>query len=208
MEIEYSLTFDDLLALWRHIRKEGDRFWAARVACYWACIILVTASVMTGFVLIHPSNKWRGPPGEEFFGLGFYLAGLVLVMRVAADHGRARMMRRLYERGPDRWVLASRRLIIGPEAYSVIGAPYHTQIAWAGIWKIAVTKEHAFFYLSPMHAYIVPRRAFSDPKSFEEFVALARRFHDAPMPAPVPRPTGITTGALGPVTEVFRPDAP
>jgi hypothetical protein len=209
MEVEYSLTYEDLQAFERNQRKQLGRLGPSLGLREWAWLVVLAAVIIAGAVAALIVTEPEGGPHEPAtFIVGGLAAGAwSIVVVLTMSRRRLRLIRRLYEHGPSQWLLAHRRFIIGPEGFAVIGPSHRGQLAWPLLWKIAVTGQHAFFYTSLTQAYIVPRRAFPDPQSFDEFVDLARRYRDAPAPPAAPRPTGITTGMPAP-TDVFRPDPP
>jgi hypothetical protein len=44
------------------------------------------------------------------------------------------------------------------------------------VHRVIVGPGHAFIYVSPMQAFIVPRRAFVPPETFDAFVATLERY--------------------------------
>ncbi|HWB09287.1 MAG TPA: YcxB family protein [Pirellulales bacterium] len=55
---------------------------------------------------------------------------------------------------------------------------------WEGLDSIDTTATHVLFYLSKLHAVIVPARAFRNEAQFQAFVALAReRWNHARSPS-------------------------
>jgi len=38
------------------------------------------------------------------------------------------------------------------------------------VQRIIITKDHAFVYVSPIQAFIIPRRAFVPPETFDAFI--------------------------------------
>jgi hypothetical protein len=56
--------------------------------------------------------------------------------------------------------------------------------------SVGATRRHAFLYIKPYEAFVVPARAFHDGREFEDFVELARSYRedakDGPPPARLP----------------------
>jgi hypothetical protein len=71
------------------------------------------------------------------------------------------------------------RMAIGPEWFSYANRFVETAWRWTEFERIALTQDHAFFFISPREAYILPRRAFVNEDAYREFVHAARRYHEA-----------------------------
>jgi hypothetical protein len=210
MEVEYHLTFDDKLAFERHALKQIVKIAPARRQGLWAfgphVIVLVTAvatAVFNPALLVEWANEVIACLLGVLVGLMWYF-----FLGRGVNRGRLRSLRELFEEGHARWVLAPRRLTIGPEGFRVANYYFDSMNRWEQVWKIITTEDHAFFYVTPVQAQIVPRRAFPDGQAFDDFIALARQYHQGRAPTEWARPTGITTAATAPVTDIFRPDTP
>jgi hypothetical protein len=55
---------------------------------------------------------------------------------------------------------------------------------WSGVERVAATDKHAYIYTSALAAIIVPARAFAGASEFEEFVRLARGYHEKAVTKP------------------------
>ena len=75
-------------------------------------------------------------------------------------------------------LLGWRRTSLESEGLAISAEASNTMLTWAAFQKIAATRDHGFFYTTPQHAVIVPRRPFVSDEEFREFVALARRYRD------------------------------
>lgn len=73
-----------------------------------------------------------------------------------------------------------------------------TRVWWSAVASIDVREERAFFTVTDKGYLILPQRAFRDKESFDQFIALARTFHEdarrdrAPVPEPPPPDERIT----------------
>jgi hypothetical protein len=77
-------------------------------------------------------------------------------------------------------------LKISPEGISQSSADSAGITMWTAVEKIAVRKDHAFFYLTTLTAYILPRRAFAHDHDFTDFVETAQQYFDAANKEPQP----------------------
>ena len=59
-----------------------------------------------------------------------------------------------------------------------------------GVLKVAATDSHAFLYLTPHAAVIVPARAFTNEDAFEDFIDVARRYFRGKARPQLRRPKG------------------
>jgi hypothetical protein len=65
-----------------------------------------------------------------------------------------------------------RQITIGPEALVTKTDLNSGSFHWSSVQRIRRTSQFLFIYVSPMNAFIIPKREFADP---EEFDALHRR---------------------------------
>jgi hypothetical protein len=203
MEVEYSLTAEDLEAFGRYHLKKGSqseeksRPWITWIAG--GMVLLLVASWSSSNDTRHLRWAW--------FIMGFAMGGssvvaLVVWMRKAATNS----IKALYTDEHSRWMFASRRLKIIPESIAIISEYQQSFQKWSVVWKIALAEEHLFLYESMNSAIIVPRRAFRDQQHFEEFIALARQYQQGGR-RPAPIPTGILAGLPPPSDAFTRPNA-
>jgi hypothetical protein len=211
MEVEYHLTFDDVLAFERHAQKQLPKIAPPKMRGPWALahyvIVGVISLLIASFYL-----ELIGPPGATLpFLLGLAM-GVIWFFFLALGWGRGKLrsLRECFEEGHARWALAPRRLIISPEGVRFVNYYSDSTSRWDHVWQISVSKDHAFLFITPLQAHIVPRRAFADRRVFEAFVALARQYHEGrwPLPAQLPRSEGITTSPTPSIPEVLPYDTP
>jgi hypothetical protein len=209
MEVEYHLTFDDMLAFERHGQKQVRKIVPAKMRGPWTLVRYVLVGVMAVFV-VASNHGLFGPPDAIFPFLLGLAVGVVwlLFMGLGLSRGRLRSLRELFEEGHARWFLAPRRLTISPEGFRVVNYYFDSMNRWEQVWQISVTEDHAFFFTTPLQAHIVPRRAFRDPQHFGDFIVLARQYQQGRAPAEWPQSPGITTAAPASATDAFRPDTP
>jgi hypothetical protein len=209
MEIEYHLTFDDMLAFERQAQKHVRKIAPAKMRGPWAWVRYVMVGVVALFIAAFYSGLLGTPDALLPFLLGLAVGVLWLfVLGVGLSRGRLRSLREFFEEGHARWVLAPRRLTISPEGFHVVNYYLDSMNRWEQVWQISVTEDHAFFFITPLQVHIVPRRAFRDPQHFGDFVVLARQYQQGRAPAEWPQSSGITTAAPALVTNAFRPDIP
>jgi hypothetical protein len=211
MEIEYHLTFDDLVAFNRHHQKHAlSKVAPLKMRGPWAWVPYVAAVGFAAAIAL--TEPWNKGPGMLVALLSGMLAGMVLfvLLGVGLTTGRVRSLREFFEEGHARWSLAPRRLTISPEGFRVVNYYTDAMNRWEQVWQIAVTREHAFFYLTPIMGHVVPRRAFADRRDFEAFVALAQQYHEGRLrlPAKLPQSEGITTSPTPPILDVLPYDTP
>jgi hypothetical protein len=72
--------------------------------------------------------------------------------------------------------LGWRRMEISPEGLRITTDETTTTLKRSGVERLAGTNEHAFFYVSPNSAHILPRLAFNTVDEVWEFVDTARRY--------------------------------
>jgi hypothetical protein len=211
MEVEYHLTFDDLMAFNRHHQKHGlNKVAPLKLRGWWAWGPYVAAvGFAVALTVTYPLTKGYGMHVVFLVGL---LVGMALFafLAVGLAVGRTRSLREFFEEGHARWILAPRRLTISPEGFRVVNYYVDAMNRWEQVWQISVTEDYAFFYLTPIMGHVLPRRAFADRREFEAFVALAQEYHEGRLrlPARLPQSEGITTSPTPPILDVLPYDTP
>src|SRR5207244_2763036 len=102
-----------------------------------------------------------------------------LVWYVNRHRLAARAVRKELSKGKNSKLLETRKLAISPDGISDYSSDSAGITVWSGIEKIAVTKNHAFFYVNTASAMILPRRAFSNDLEFTNFIETAQHYFDA-----------------------------
>jgi hypothetical protein len=211
VQIEYRLTYGDYRDLWHCHGK----IWAetgAKPGCVRAMAPGMAVTVV--FVLLYlmvllplqAESSWVKAASIAFV-LGIFVGfGSLLVLGVLLRRRQRAYVRRLYESGPSRWIFGPRVLSLQPAGLTIEGESYRETIQWDIVWRIVMTIDHAFVYTSMVDAVIVPRRAFRTRQDFEEFVTLARQYHQRGLPMEEPHSTGITTSPPASAKGIPRSD--
>ena len=193
MEVEYSLTPEDLLAVGRFRRRQKSQ-----PAARWPAPVIAGLLVLLFFV----ARAWpavRAPGFLPGLGVGVFLPLVLFLLIVVLALGTRKA---LLKDPRNQWLFATRRITLSPEELSIASWFARFSYRWEAVSDIRVTPGHVFLFITSTDAAVVPRRAFRDQQHFKEFVALARRYREgaaAPagvmdaLPAEAPRrPTTIT----------------
>jgi hypothetical protein len=176
VEIEFELTEDDLVAFnrcqrrlrMRRAREDGRRNRPSVWAALAFGLVVAALTVLTDSVWLV----------LEYAGL--ILLGAVLTVAWALTVSRPRrLVQRTLSQGRNVRVLKRRKVAISPAGVRTVSSDSDCHNAWSGIDWIEVTDEHAFVFLNTEQAIIIPQEAFRTDEEFHEFVAQARRWHDA-----------------------------
>jgi hypothetical protein len=170
-QLEFTLDHDDLLALARHClprsRVRSVLMFAADAAVIVACgMLLVTFLVLLGRFF---TGEWYHP-----IYLPFLLMSVLSVVFVFATSPAIK--RRADDRVAERWAthferqqsLGTRKLTASREEIAVASANGETTRKWKAVKSVETTDSHAFIRGDVL--VVVPRRAFSEEREFEEFV--------------------------------------
>src|SRR5262249_61454328 len=117
MEVEYQLTYDDILAFSRHMQKHGLKVAPVKLRGLWFWgYWIILAGVIALAVTPPRVNRMTGPFPDFLVG---WFAGAVtcLYAAVGKNKGLMRGLRECYEEGHARWNLAPRRLVLSPEGF-------------------------------------------------------------------------------------------
>jgi hypothetical protein len=171
LEVEYELTARDLYAFqWRGV-FESPRGRRARRNLYlgWVLAIVLFALVPAigadGFTISRVS-----------FGFIVVAIPVVFLFQWCLERWLVRRAIRqlLKEERPDKGQLGRHRLVLGEESLSESTAVGESRTAWVGVDRVEQSPDYIFIYTTPSAAYVVPKRAFSDPQQAEAFYQLSR----------------------------------
>jgi hypothetical protein len=172
MAVEYTLTVEDVAAFVRYHAKQPRIGSRARLPEWpWLLLMGVALAILLWRQLLRPGPFLLSLVDGALvvFFLGCFL--LYFFDKPLRRYLRLRAVRR-NPRYPER-----RTLAISAEALMASNPSSATTIFWHAIPRIAADAEHAYFYLAPTKAIILPGRAFADARQFAEFVDTARRYH-------------------------------
>jgi hypothetical protein len=195
MEVEYSLTLEDLRAFRRQHRRGRQKPPRKKLVPDWVVWPVLFLLLFFIFLTSEEPLAWLTRPWVLL--LAGFVAGVVSIILLGVGVTR-RAVRRFYDDPDNRWMFGSRRVSITPEGLHTTSAVSRGFYSWEGIIKVRETDDHAFLYISAEQAVVVPRRAFRNTDEFERFIDLVRRYRDeARLPDALPaddppRPEGIT----------------
>jgi hypothetical protein len=173
LQVEYTLTVEDVASFLRYHAKHPPRTGGRARLPEWPFLLLLGAALA---LLLWRQLQRPGPPllSVVDWALLVFVPGYFLLYffgKPLRRYLRLRALRR-NPRYPQR-----RTLAISAEALTA-GNPWSaTTVYWYAIPRIAADAGHAFFYISPTNAIILPGRAFADAEQFAEFMDTARRYH-------------------------------
>jgi hypothetical protein len=208
MEVEYTLTPEDLQAFNRyHGKPRGlptKPFLIAHFGLI-GCGLITFAGVPLFFGLL---SVFKGESSLALFvGLVFgWMGGSLSQLWWQGWMIRARW-RANCEDHRSAWSVRDLRVVLSPNELRIISRASTGGYRWSVVWRIAVTRKHAFLYLTDDKAIVIPRRVFPDPTHFEEFVALARQYRQDSNEEE-PKSTGIIAGLPPQSNAITRPGAP
>jgi hypothetical protein len=207
MEVEYSLTAEDLRAFARYhgqLRSVRPIHSLAAVLGLVVVIMVVCAVVSIGFNYL---GALRGELFDPFMmGLAFGAIGQALALRWWQGYVKRATWKTNCEDKRNEWAIRQVRVTISPgELRSVTRGSTNTY-QWSLVWRIGVTSSHIFVYLTTSNAILIPRRAFGDHAHSEAFIALARQYQQD-WREEEQKSTDILAGLPPASSAITRPDA-
>jgi hypothetical protein len=184
-EIAYGLDVHDAVAFWQYHLDHPPVAPALRPALRWTWLGLL---LLFGLIALAANVKRlvdeRLPGGGSavgtIAGAGTFLGLLALALLGFAYRRRIRgLIWRWRLRGQVHQLSRPTRLSVTPQELSRSFEGATTTTPWTQVSKVAATESHAFVYLTPEEAVIIPRRAFDDARAFERFVERIRNYHEA-----------------------------
>jgi hypothetical protein len=173
MDVEYSIIISDLEALQKYILeyvpygKKQISNSIRNTACSAAILLIV------GFLLWEPNR---------LFAIYFFVLSAVLVFFTitgkAQVKGRvAKFIREQYKLSTENTYVGKHDFSITPEFVIDIDDTGEEKRTWNSVYGLGVTDQHIFIVLKPgLNAFIVPKRAFPDDASFNQFFETARKY--------------------------------
>lgn len=163
-EIEYEVREQDLIAFNEHQLKASEPLQKVmrRHQSVVPGIIVLLALFMFFFYKDIPSAMFVGVVGLTWgFGVPAFL-----------QWSWRKQVRAMYSEEEKACVLGRYRLRIEPDCLVEINDRGESRLPWAEILRVEATKKHAFIFVSPNAALIVPRKAVSKG-NLHEFIKKA-----------------------------------
>lgn len=178
MTVEYEITKDDVGAfnLYHHRHSPTARRQYLRA---WFIPAFVGLLICSGIWYL--ADRERGTQWQTFLDLLplFSFGPLYLLYFPWAYRRKLRkIVAGMVSEGHNRGLFSHHRVTISPEGITNSGELAQTSTAWRAVERVVAADEHAYIYTSSLAAIIVPRRAFSGPSEFEDFVSTARGYHE------------------------------
>jgi hypothetical protein len=100
--------------------------------------------------------------------------GVVILIRLLRPRILKRQLTRMLAEGKNAGLYGQHRLIISPDGIREVLNVGEPMRRWKAVEKIGVTDDHAFFYITALSAFVLPRRGCSDELHFQQFVRSAQ----------------------------------
>jgi hypothetical protein len=178
MEISYVLTEADLAAFVRYhgSRTPGGR-WRRWITLLVMCgIFFVGYLVLVFSMSVDPSPTSKSAPTKSRSHIPEIVGGVLFLGILALFVARIFWPRVRLSQADRERLLGPQRIAITPEAVLVESRFASGRTVWRGVHQVGATATHVFIFMSTKTAFVVPRRAFVDEDSFEEFIETARHY--------------------------------
>lgn len=184
MEIEYEQTLEDVIAFNEAHQNRSPLMRSIRLSLFGTAWIAIPIGIVVYFVAAANAGKLpQDPPVLMFlilWGVAHFIVFGLITLRIART-GRSIvtanfLVRRILTEGDTSSLTGRRKLSVSPTTISDSSPSGESSWKMTAVQKILVTEHYAFIYVSPVHAFIVPRRAFFRPEEFERFVKLVEQY--------------------------------
>jgi hypothetical protein len=159
MKIETDITLDDYKAYVKFIQHANLKTSPRTLFIAIAIGMIVGLSVFFAYEAL---DLWFHPP-SFFVGLIF----IYFIIKLASA-----LSRKKFWPQKDGIVLGARTLTLNDDGINLFTDTYNSSTKWQGIRSVAETKTHFFIMLDNLTGYIIPKRAFSNEASMQEFVSI------------------------------------
>jgi hypothetical protein len=179
MEIAFTLTAEDLVAFQLHHYAQDARArgWKRFLTLYWGAVVFFGLSC-----IVQVGKLLAGIDAWADLLVTFGIVATLLTLRWWLWNPGA--LRRATRKQIDAADPKSRSYYEQQVRLTAEGIVLATPLAttltdWAAVEKIDLADRHAFIYIAPTEAYVIPERAFRNEGEFHAFVDQARAFHEA-----------------------------
>ena len=169
-EITYCVEVADMKAFQRHHRRVSPAIRRMRIFMYLFFIGLSLDSTLR-----HENGSLGFRIVYFLIMLGF-LVGLGLVISLVTNWI---VNYRAYSEGDRQGILGEHTVTLFPDLLQERTVVNDTKAAWRGIHRIDSTTDHIFIFTQPNAAHSIPRRAFATHADAEQFLSVARAYHEA-----------------------------
>jgi YcxB-like protein len=178
MTAEYEITQDDLSAfsIYHHFHSPTARRQYLR-SWFVPAPMLLLACIGIWYL----ADRERGTPLRTFLDLLplFSVVPLYLIYFPWAYRRKVwKIIAGMTSEGHNRGLFSHHQVTISPERITDTSDLRQSSTAWRAVERVATNGDYAFVYVSALSAIIVPRRAFTTPTGFEEFVRMASRYRE------------------------------
>lgn len=175
IQLAYQINIDDLAAFSQHHARTSKR-WRQRKHFTQALGIFSALLV----ALVWP--EWTGVERVGFF----IVLSLVWLFAYPFYYRWAvkRNARKMYSESASKDLLGEHTMVIDAEGVSETSAVGESKIAWSGVERIEDDGNSVYFYIGPVQAYVIPKRAFRTREDEQAFVQLAQAYRSARVEAP------------------------
>jgi hypothetical protein len=183
MEIEYDLTTDDLINYQRY-DLQNSRLWRKRRRYGEAIVPLIIFAMGVINLIAYWGFDQPDVSSDILFVVTSTLVTAVIWHYIYKSHWYQQYIQRAYSKrflayyreGRNKTLLGAHRLIIFKEGFTGISDGVESKAQWDIVEKIIQISDYVFIYIGTSMAIIVPRRAFPNQSSLQEFVDTVKQY--------------------------------
>jgi hypothetical protein len=175
MDIEYDINIDDIVSFDVYNHNNSPKLIKNRKINKVGSIVIGVILLINGSVLVVL---------KEILGVvGIALALVFLYVGFFSENGALKNIisqatRHYYMYGNQ--IIGKHLASITPDSISDTHHTGQLTLKWSDIAKIITTNNHIYFVIgNDQQSYTVPRKAFADDASFNQFAETAKQYHQA-----------------------------
>jgi hypothetical protein len=181
-EVEFDLTVEDFIAF-NHDHVE--RMFAMRTTrVVLALFVGLTVPVGVAFYWMSNDVAADAAPFVILWAVVHFLGFVAVAIwwsRRSSSWGSGWIYRWLATRGDTSAIFGRYRFVISPREILERSPKAEAHYDISVVQKIIATATHAFIYVSPLQAFIIPRRAFVPVETFDAFLDTLGRLANRPI---------------------------
>lgn len=177
-EIEFDLTLDDYVAFSLDHAKRSTLH-KTSIGCFFVVAGMAVPVSIAAILLTVENARDFAMPLLAFGAIVLLSLGIVAgwnyyygIPTFLTDL----MLRHMLTRGDTSSIFGRYSISVSPAAIFERAPKSEHRFALSAVQKIILAPQHVYVYVSPVQAFIIPKRAFLEPRAPESFVTLLEQY--------------------------------
>lgn len=175
MEIEYNLTFEDIMAFNRYHHANSPTIQAQRLKG----MLVVPACILLLYGIVIALSDMPAWTAEKLWFIPCVAIFYVLVYPRTFKKAVEKNVRLVLEEGSNKGVLGWHKVSLNADMITETTEYRQTSVKWEAIEKVVRGDGYLYVYHSSITAVVIPEGAFPNQDAFIAFTGKAQDFYSA-----------------------------